>query len=72
MKLLLGFDAMSALGGVEIDREGRMSLLKNDAGAMASVDQSSREVDIADKDFSAVFRDCAWTVAWKGKKFDQI
>ena len=67
--VLIGVDAVHALGGVKIDGEGRVAMMRGRTVDVAALvkDCSSKELTITDQDFLAVFKDGAWTVTWKWK-----
>jgi ribonuclease HI len=59
--LLLGMDGVKELGGVEVCGNGsRVTFLKE-----KRIVAMAEEVAVHDKDFSAIFKNGAWTVEWK-------
>ena len=60
--MLLGMDAIMRLGGLEVDRMGRICFPNTVACASQEKD---REVEIEDDDFSVKFGDGKWTAKWK-------
>lgn len=65
-KMLLGMDAIGAMGGVHIGVDGSLKFvksLKSNVSFAAELERGSME--ISDKDFYASFSEGKWTVEWK-------
>ncbi|XP_054285261.1 uncharacterized protein LOC129001833 [Macrosteles quadrilineatus] len=76
-QMLLGMDAVTAMGGVTIDGDGTITFRDVDIGAMAEAkkelcvketsENGNDEIAINDCDFNAKFVDGKWTVEWNWK-----
>jgi hypothetical protein len=62
--VLLGMDAVCRLGGVLILPNGQIEFGSAHACVAATEVSDGGELEIVDRDFKAVFRDGAWSVAW--------
>jgi hypothetical protein len=61
-EMLLGMDAIRAMGGVEIGEDGKASFKRRSMCVLAEKDSAVR---IDDEDFVGEFKDGHWTVEWK-------
>lgn len=59
--VLLGMDAVQALGGMSVSADGKRVKFSNSLCAVAVDDLTA---EIVDKDFVAEFREGSWTVSW--------
>jgi hypothetical protein len=67
-QMLLGMDAVAAMGGVRISGDSKV-IFERDTGIVAAADVT--DVEINDEDFSALFHDGKWTVKWKWRLDDE-
>jgi hypothetical protein len=69
-QILLGMDAVTALGGVRIFGNGRVEIAENDSCALAEVADVDQRIQIEDTDFTAKFENGKWEVEWRWREED--